>query len=102
MLRKQNLQLTCPNNDNIKVSFISRVNKINMIYNLSICPKSDHLEFWVYIILNINDWNDEIMQWKWIQLESQLHKHILICVVLRIFIIETNWLHWRIETMQQV
>jgi hypothetical protein len=44
MLRKQNLQLTCPNN--IKVSFV--VNKINMIfYNLSICPKSDHLEFWV-------------------------------------------------------
>jgi hypothetical protein len=31
MLRKQNLQLTCPNNDNIKVSFVSRVNKINMI-----------------------------------------------------------------------
>jgi hypothetical protein len=47
MLRKQNLQLTRPNNDNIKVSFVSRINKINVIFYLSICPKSDHLEFWV-------------------------------------------------------
>jgi hypothetical protein len=40
---KQNLQLTQSQQRNIKVSFVSGINKINVIfYNLSILSKTDH------------------------------------------------------------